>query len=141
MANTSVALTTVGAGLAVDPAGGTTFTDLGECIEGFTNTGGTKPEIDVTVWASTAKEYLTGMGDYGTWQCSGFYNPGSTGAVAIKTLFESGAVAAWKLTFTDASDTTWTVNGTVSEFSLSATKDDAFRLTWSVKLSGAPVEA
>jgi len=137
----SAALTTVGAVLEVDPAGGTSFTSLGNVIEGFTSQGGSKPEIDVTVWSSTAKEYLSGMGDYGSWQCSGFYNPNDAGAAAIKTLFENSAVASWKLTFTDTPATTWTVDGTVTEFSMSATKDDAFRLTWTVKLSGAPTES
>lgn len=137
----SIALTTVGAKLAVDPAGGTTFTDLDCVVEGFTSQGATKPEIDVTVWCSTAKEYLSGMGDYGSWQVSGFYTPGNAAAGAIKTLFENNATAAWKLSFPTDPVKTWTVNGTVSEFSVSAQKDDAFRMTFSVKLSGAPVEA
>lgn len=137
----SVALSTVGAGLAVDPAGGTTWTDLDCNVEGFTGQGGSKPEIDTTVWCSTAKEYLSGMADYGSWQVSGFYQPGDAGSAALKALFENSAVAAWKLTFPTSPATTWTVNGTVNEFSVSAQKDDAFRMTFSVKLSGAPVEA
>lgn len=74
----------------------------------------TADEIDITTLDSTGayREYLQGFKDAGTLEVAGYYAPGDTSHQSFNTLYQSGTVVEWTITFPDSS--TLKFNGFVS---------------------------
>ena len=74
----------------------------------------TADEIDITTLDSTGayREYLQGFKDAGTLDVTGLYAPGDSSQQSFNTLYQSGKVVDWTITFPDKS--TLTFDGFVS---------------------------
>jgi predicted secreted protein len=87
-------------GLSTWVSGGTatpvTWTQIKE-LKSFKPSGASAPKIDVTDLDSTSKEYLTGMGDNGTFTCDMHYKPTDAGQIALRAAFAGGASKPYKL--------------------------------------------
>jgi hypothetical protein len=112
-------------------------------ILGVTNIGGpnlTRPDVDVSNFSSTAKEYKPAyLVDAGTLTFGLQYNPGN--AVHSYIVSQSANNAAgndtFKIVFSDSTD--WAFTGSFTEFSITADDPSAGILTAnvSVRLTGA----
>lgn len=133
----SIALQSQGTELAVSTDSGTTWVDLGCVIDGFSGPGGSKPEIDVTTLCSAGQEFIDGLPDFGSISFTGLYNPTSTAAQELLTLYKGGRTAVdWRITFSDTNGSTWEFEGYVSQFALAFQKNEVVRLSGAIRVSG-----
>ena len=112
----------------------TTFTQiLG--VKSFSKSGGGASEIDTTDLDSTAKEFLTGLIDYGEFSCEISHKIGSTGQDAVRTSLTNGTTLEYQLTLTDGSIATF--SALVKETPFSGAVDAAMEGTFNFKITGA----
>lgn len=130
-----------GTTLDVSTDGGTVYIPLSCQLTGFSGPGSTADEIEVTTLCSTAKEFIAGLNDWGSIALNGHFDPADVGVDQLRTLHESGAIADWKIVWSDADATEWTFQGYVSEFAVSAEQNTALGMTAAVRVSGAITES
>ena len=90
-----------------------TWTQINQ-VKDFKPSGSSASEIDVTDLSSSAKEFLTGLRDNGSFSMSIFCLPTDPGQIAAKAKFDASAVASFKLTTPDAK--TYTFSAMVKSF-------------------------
>lgn len=83
-----------------------TWTEIGE-ITDFSGPDGSASEIDVTHLQSTAKEFLMGLKDEGSYALSINWVPTDTGQEACRTARDSRAKKDFKVTYSDSSTATF----------------------------------
>ena len=133
----TIALQSQGTELSVSQDGGSSYTDLGCVIDGFSGPGGSKPEIDVTTLCSAGQEFIDGLPDFGSISFTGLYNPNSEACQTLLSLYKGGrSNVDWKITFSDTSGSTWEFQGYVSEFSVNIQKNEVVRLSGAIRVSG-----
>jgi len=100
----SRAFTTYTSGGTATPV---TYTQILE-LKDFKPSGSSSSEIDVTDLSSTAKEFLTGLRDNGSFSMSLNALTTDPGQIAVKAKFDASAIGTFKLTTPDAKTYTFT---------------------------------
>lgn len=90
-----------------------TYTQIKE-IKDFKPSGSSASEIDVTDLSSSAKEFLTGLRDNGSFSMTVNAVPTDPGQIACKAKFDASTVGSFKLTTPDAK--TYTFSAMVKGF-------------------------
>jgi hypothetical protein len=106
-------------------------------IKSFSKSGGGASEIDTTDLSSTAKEFLSGLVDYGEFSIELHHKIGDTGQDAVRTSLSAGTTKTYKLTLTDASVATF--DAIVKEDPFSGAVDAAMGGTLNFKITGTIV--
>lgn len=83
-------------------------------IKDFKPSGSSSSEIDVTDLSSSAKEFMTGLRDNGSFSINLFALTTDPGQIAVKAKFDAAAIGTYKLTTPDAK--TYTFNAYVKSF-------------------------
>lgn len=99
---------------------------------------GGKEEIDVTAICSTAKEFLLGLKDSGSFTVSGFWNQGDAAQKVVKAADADGKKRHIKMTFADGS--TFSSLALVSGRSWSAGVNGVVEGEWTFRCTGETVE-
>lgn len=82
------------------------WTNIGNLVS-FTGFDGQASEQDVTDLASTAKEFLLGLQDWGQFQFDVNHNPADIGQMALDASKRAGTLKSYKLTLPDLSTKTF----------------------------------
>lgn len=134
------AIETQGFKLEIAPVGGSplSYVEVSE-ITSFTGFDGQAAEIDVTHLQSTAKEFLMGLQDFGSFSVECNYLPTDTGQDNMRAAKASRDVQAFRATFSDTSTATFQgyVLGATVSGGVDAKVDGAFtiRITGNVTFS------
>lgn len=118
------------------PAGSNAFTPLAE-VFGVTFPAGEADEIDVTHYASTSREFIQGLKDYGTADLSINWVPGGVTSTRLYGLLASGEVLKHRIT---VNAKTYTFEGFVKTIAPEIPVDDRMTATITVRVSGDVVE-
>jgi len=110
-----------------------TYTNVGEIVS-FQGFGGAASEIDTTHLQSTAKEFLMGLQDFGTFDIETNYLPADTGQDLMRTAKGNRDLHYLKATFSDASYATFT--GYVLSAPISGGVDAKVDGSFSIRISG-----
>lgn len=135
-----------GAELAWDPAGGTSYTTIGQ-IQSITGPGLTRETVDVTTHdnANMWRSFIKGLKDGGELSFDILYDPVlGTHNYSLGLLSDFGddsTIPNFRLTFPDAANTQWTFPGIVTNFEASEPIDDALKASITIKVSGTPTLA
>lgn len=110
-----------------------TYTDVGE-VKTFTGFDGSAAEIDITHLASTAKEFLMGLQDFGGFNVDTNYLSADAGQVLVRAAKASRVLQDFLVTFSDAS--TATFQAFVLAAPLSGGVDAAVDGSFQLRISG-----
>lgn len=110
-----------------------TYTAVGE-ISNFSGFDGQAAEIDVTHLQSTAKEFLMGLQDFGSFSLDANYLPSDAGQVLMRAGKTSRAVQDFRATFSDSS--TATFQGFVLSATTSGGVDSKVDTSFSIRITG-----
>ena len=110
-----------------------TYTEVAE-VKSFTGFDGAAAEIDVTHLQSTAKEFLMGLQDYGSFNIDTNYLSGDAGQVLMRAAKDSREVQDLQITFSDL--TTATFQGFVLSAPTSGAVDAAVDGSFAVRITG-----
>ena len=129
-----------GAKFSIDPAGGTSFTDLGEVFN-ITPPSDNIDVIDATHMQSPngTREFILGLNDPGTASFEMNFVPGSASDDLIQQIRAARAVVACRITFPDTS--TWTFDGILTGYEPAVPNEDKMTATVSFKVTGSYVAA
>jgi len=96
--------------------------------------------IDVTTMGSTDgyREYIGGLKDAGEVEVEGFAKFTDAGQAELLTLFNSGAVTDFEITFPTTTNTKWAFKGIVTGLEWEAGLEDAISFNATIKVSGEP---
>lgn len=110
-----------------------TYTSVSEVVS-FSGFDGAAAEIDVTHLQSTAKEFLMGLQDFGSFTIEVNYLPADTGQDLLRTAKSNRDLHYFKVTFSDASFATFT--GYVLSASVSGGVDAKVDGSFQIRISG-----
>lgn len=104
--------------LGVDPAGGSSFTNIASIVDGWEGPDTEADEGDTTVLADTYKTSKRAQVDPGTVSLGIAYDPNDANTQTLVDLYDSGDIATWQITFTDegSGTATETFSGWVKSF-------------------------
>lgn len=114
------------------------FTEVSE-VTNFSGFDGQASEIDVTHLQSTAKEFLMGLQDFGSFQIDVNYISDDPGQVAMRAAKASRVIQQFRATFSDNS--TATFSGYVLSNPVSGQVDGKVDSSFTVRITGAVVFA
>jgi hypothetical protein len=129
--------------LAWDPAGGSSYTNIGQ-VTSISGPGLARETVDVTTHDNTSmwRSFIKSLKDGGEISFDILYDPDlGTHNYATGLLSDFGAdsvIANFRLTFTDTGPTQWLFPGIVTGFETTEPIDDALKASITVKVSGAP---
>lgn len=132
--------------LAWDPAGGSSYTDIGQIFE-ITPPGISRTSIDVSEHDNTDAwmEFIKGMKDPGELTFGVVYDPalGTHDATTgiLSDWDEDSTIPNWRVTFPDAGATVWTFPGFQTNTSPGTPLDDKMTMNVTVKVSSKPTLA
>lgn len=110
-----------------------TFTEVKEVVS-FNGFDGQAAEIDVTHLQSTAKEFIMGLQDFGTFSCDVNYLSADPGQVAMRAAKATREIQTFRLTFSDTK--TATFNGYVLSAPISGGVDAKVDGSFSIRITG-----
>lgn len=98
---------------------------------------GSASEVDTTTLSSTAKEFESGLVDYG--EAKGEMNVSFTdaGQTALRARMADGAITNFKINYTDAGTTTESFTGFVKEIGQKLAVDGVLTASFSIRKTGA----
>ena len=102
---------------------------------------GAASEIDVTAIDSAAKEFIMGLPDEGSLSLECIHDPNETSHETLRAARANQTLMTFQISLTDSPQTTYTVDGYVLGFTLSAGVDDKVGATYNIRLTGAVVKA
>ena len=102
---------------------------------------GSASEIDVTALDSAAKEFLMGLPDEGNLSIECIHDPNEASHETLRAARANQTLMSFQIALTDSPQTTYTVDGYVMGFTLSAGVDDKVGATYSIRLTGAVTKA
>jgi len=112
----------------------TTFTDIPD-IQDFQGGGGSRDDVEATVWASEGKEFRPGLFDGGDGTVTFLYDPANAEHEFIRTSQENDTVFDWELTVGDLG--AFTFKGYVKAFDPGFGKrGDTLQGSFTIKISG-----
>lgn len=109
------------------------YTEVGE-VTSFDGFDGQASEIDVTHLQSTAKEFLMGLQDEGTFSVDVNFLPDDAGQDAMRTAKGTGLIQPFRVTFSDT--TTATFQGFVLSATVSGGVDAKVDGSFAIRISG-----
>ncbi len=112
----------------------TTYTEVKE-ITSFSGFDGAASEIDVTHLQSTAKEFLMGLQDFGSFQMDVNHLPTDAGQDAMRAAKASRDIQDFRITLSDASQITF--RGYVLSNALSGAVDGKVDGSFTIRITGA----
>lgn len=135
-------------------SGATTSVEIGN-ITSFNPPSPASDEIDSTNLASTAKEFVQGLIDYGEGSFEVNFDPSSAAHQAILTDLAAGTTREWLIGFSDATTAAPTVSGSafglpattrswvkfsgfIKGFTMQGGTNDLVKATLTVRNSGSP---
>lgn len=101
---------------------------------------GSAPTIDVTDLDSTAREYVLGLKDEGSFSLTINYIPANTVHAQLRTAWANRTLMQFRVTFADSGTTVWEFDGYVTGFSQNAGVDTVLEATVGIKITGAIYE-
>lgn len=110
-----------------------TYTAVSEVVS-FTGFDGQANEIDVTHLQSTAKEFLMGLQDFGTFSIDCSYLPADSGQDKMRAAKASREVQQFRVTFSDTSTATFA--GFVTTGPVSGGVDAKVDTSFAVRITG-----
>lgn len=110
-----------------------TWTEVKE-VTSFTGFDGQAAEIDVTHLQSTAKEFLMGLQDFGTFTIEVNYLPADAGQDDMRAAKASREIQDFRVTFSDTS--TATFQGYVLSAPISGGVDSKVDSSFAVRITG-----
>jgi len=116
--------------------GSDTFTAIGG-VKSFSGPSGDKGEVDVTDLASTGKEYLGGIPDYGEVAFQGWHDVAQATQTTLWTDFNDSTdthIRNYKVTFDDGAE--YDFNGYIKSLSHTVDPEGGIELNGSVRVSG-----
>lgn len=102
---------------------------------------GSAPTIDVTDLDSTAREYILGLKDEGSFSLGIMYRPDNAVHQTLRNAWGARTQLQFRIDFTDDSTTRWEFNGFVTGFSQNMGVDTVVEATVGIKITGAIVES
>lgn len=111
-----------------------TYTEVGEIVD-WDGPGGSAAEIDTTHLGSTAKEYIIGLADEGTFSFNLNCNFTDTGQTACRTARANRTSNTYKVTYSDSTYQSFTAY--CMQFSTSGGIDGKVDGSISLRISGA----
>jgi tail tube protein len=125
-------------------AQGATITIDGSAIAEVKEFGGpsiSRPKVDVTHLGSTAKEYIGGLKDTGSFTFTVNYRPDDAGQLALRAGLSATTLSTFVVTLPDDPETsnpreTWTFLGSVEGFEFAASAGEAMTVDVSISVSG-----
>ena len=116
-----------------------TFADIPE-IRTIGGPDGSAPTIDVTDLDSTAREYVLGLKDEGSFSLGIMYIPGEATHAQLRTAWGARTKLRFRVTFTDTGTTVWEFSGYVTGFSQNMGVDTVVEATVGIKITGSIYE-
>jgi hypothetical protein len=110
-----------------------TYTEVKE-VTSFTGFDGQAAEIDVTHLQSTAKEFLMGLQDFGTFSIECNYLPADSGQDKMRAAKTSREIQDFRVEFSDAS--TATFQGYVTSAPVSGGVDAKVDGSFAIRITG-----
>lgn len=101
---------------------------------------GSAPLIDVTDLNSTAREYLLGLKDEGSFELGILYIPANAVHSALRTAWSNRTSLRFRITFVDTGTTVWEFTGYVQNFRGQMGVDQAVEATLTIKVTGSIYE-
>jgi hypothetical protein len=114
------------------------YTLVNEC-KSFTGFDGEAGETDVTSLDSTAKEFLSGLRDYGGISFEMNWLGDDTGQVALRAAADSGLTKNWKLTLISGTNDVAAFSGFVKSVPIAGGVDAAVTGSFRIRITGAVV--
>lgn len=131
---TSAAIKTQGFKFQIgDSASPIAYTEVKEVVS-FQGFDGTAAEIDVTNLQSTAKEFLMGLQDFGSFKIDCNYLQADAGQLAMRTAKATQAITNFKVTFSDTKTAIFT--GFVMSNPVSGGVDAKVDGSFNIRISG-----
>lgn len=98
----------------------------------------TQEEIDVTTLDSEGgfREFIAGFKDPGELNISGFFVPADVGQIAVYEAMESGEIQDFEIIYPPQLGASWTFQGFVSSFTITAETDEAIGFEATIRVSG-----
>lgn len=112
-----------------------TFVDLTVTINQVQNQGASTTKLDVTTFASAAKEYALGLSDSGTFPMQGNMKIGDAAQQALTAAYTDKKPRVFKVTFPDTSE--FLCVGLVDQLSWTAKVDGVATVNFNVQVTGA----
>jgi hypothetical protein len=125
-----------GSKFSIDPAGGSSFTDLGEVFN-ITPPSDNIDVIDATHMQSpnATREFILGLNDPGEASFEMNFVPGSTSDDLIQQVRAARAVVSCRITFPNAA--TWTFDGILTGYEPAMPNEDKMTATVTFKVTGS----
>jgi predicted secreted protein len=101
---------------------------------------GSAPTIDVTDLDSTAREYVLGLKDEGTFSLGINYIPANAVHAQLRSAWANRTLMQFRVTFTDSGSTVWEFDGYVTGFAQNMSVDTVVEATVTIKITGAIYE-
>jgi hypothetical protein len=100
-------------------------------------------DVEATHMASTAREFIAGLIDYGEGSFEFNYIPGNATDVLIRAAIDDGVARDFKIVLPVADGSTWEITGDciVKGWERNIPIDDRMTATLSVRFTGSPAEA
>lgn len=109
-------------------------------ISTFNGPGGSAAVIDVTDLSSVAKEKRMGVPDEGSLSFTLRYNPAEASHIALRAARSAQTNTSFQLTFTDATNTTWTFFAYVTTFTVQGGVDAVVEANVTLEINGEITE-
>lgn len=135
-----------GTALAWDPAGGSSYTSIGQ-VQDISGPGLARDSIDVTTHDSPNawRQFIKGLKDGGELTFDIVYDPAlathAASAGLLSDFTSQTVIPNWRITFPNTGATVWTFPGFLTGFEEGAPVDDYLSASVTVKVSGAPTLA
>jgi hypothetical protein len=112
-----------------------TYAPIGKVVS-FEGPGGKSSEIDATTLESTAKEFLIGLADEGSFSFELNLDTSDETHAALRDDRAARALRSFKLALADDATTTLTFDAYVMEYRLSGRADGIVKLNVGLRISG-----
>lgn len=127
-----------GFGVVLQRSISASFTTIAQIKDGPVGPNLDRTMIDVTSKDSTSqyREFLPGLRDGGEVSITIGYDPSGATHAILKTDFDSGTAASWKILFADGSSYSATFSGFVKSFNPTGPLDDELTADVVIKVTG-----
>lgn len=125
--------------LAMDPAGGTSYTVTLDCAMNELTLERELDEAEVTTFCSTIKDYIPGLAET-TLEFEGLYQSGATEVdFQLNNIFGSSTIPAWRYrpAGTGTGLPEYTFRGFLQEYSIEATVDEAVTIEGTIRVTNS----
>lgn len=129
--------------LAMDPAGGTSYTVTIDCAMNELTLERELDEAEVTTFCSTIKDYIPGLAET-TLEFEGLYQDGATEIdYQLNNIFGSSTIPSWRYrpAGTGTGLPEYTFDGFLQEYSIEATVDEAVTIEGTIRVTNAVVRS